>query len=242
MKITFIGTACGVPSANRFCSCYMIESGESVYIIDAGAPAADAIIRAGHEIDDFKVLFTTHVHTDHTAGALGLISVMNWHYKRSSGDFFFTTEAQIKAIEGWFSAAADPINTDGRLRIRVAKAGEVYADENLKVEYIPNGHMENSYSILVSEGEKRSLFGGDFSKGLSSCDVPSVIEEGIDLFVCEMAHFEPEDIAPYLEKCGAKTVAFTHVFPLERYAEIEKMKGNYPCKIISPSDGDCLEI
>ena len=242
MKITFIGTSHGVPAANRFCSCYMIESGDSVYMIDAGAPAADAIIRAGREIDDFRALFTTHVHTDHTAGVLGLISVMNWYYKRSSGDFFFTSEAQIKAIEGWFAAAADPLKNDGRLRLRVATAGEVYSDDNIRVEYIPNGHMANSYSILVSEGDKRVLFGGDFSNGLRSRDVPRVTEESIDLFLCEMGHFTAADLSPYLEKCGAKTVAFAHVFPLEKYGDIEKIKGLYPFKILTPNDGDCVEI
>ena len=242
MKITFVGTSHGVPSANRFCSCYMIESGNGVYMVDAGAPAADCIIRAGRDVNDFKAIFTTHVHTDHTAGVLGLISVMNWHYKRSSGEFFFTSEAQVKAIEAWFAAAADPLKSDGRLRLRVAKTGEVYSDENIRVEYIPNQHMANSYSILVSEGEKRVLFGGDFSNGLRSRDVPEVIGESIDLFICELAHFTAADIAPYLEKCGAEAVAFTHVFPLEKYGDIDKIKGLYPCKIITPNDGDFVEI
>ena len=242
MKITFVGTSHGVPAANRFCSSYMIESGGSVYMVDAGAPAADSIIRAGREINDFKALFTTHVHTDHTAGVLGLISVMNWYYKRSSGDFFFTSEAQIKAIEAWFAAAADPLKADGRLRLLVAKSGEVYADENIRVEYIPNQHMANSYSILVSEGEKRVLFGGDFSNGLRALDVPEVIGESIDLFICELAHFSVTDLAPYLEKCGAEAVAFTHVCPLEKYDDIDKIKGKYRCNIITPNDGDSVEI
>ena len=38
MKITFLGTSHGVPAADRYCYCVMIESGKSVYFIDGGAP------------------------------------------------------------------------------------------------------------------------------------------------------------------------------------------------------------
>lgn len=33
MKITFIGTSHGVPAADRFCSCAMIEVGESYILL-----------------------------------------------------------------------------------------------------------------------------------------------------------------------------------------------------------------
>ena len=242
MKITFVGTSHGVPAAERFCSCYMIESGENIYFVDAGAPLADSILRNGREVNDFKALFTTHVHTDHTVGSMGLVSLMNWYYKQSSGDFFFTDEAQIKATEAWLAAAADPLVTDGRLKLRVATAGEIYEDENIKVEYIPNQHMKNSYSVLVTEGEKRVLFGGDLSHGLKKDDFPKLTEESLDLFVCEMAHFDANDVTPYLEKCGVKILAFTHVFPLEKYDRIAEMKGKYPFEILTPNDGDVVEL
>ena len=43
MKITFVGTSHGVPAAYRFCSCYMIESSGSIYMVDAGAPATGGV-------------------------------------------------------------------------------------------------------------------------------------------------------------------------------------------------------
>ena len=99
-----------------------------------------------------------------------------------------------------------------------------------------------TYSILISSGKSRVLFGGDFSQWLAREDVPQIIEEDIDLFVCEMAHFTKDQIDPYLQKCRAKTVAFTHVFPLDKYDDIETMKGQYGFDILTPSDGDVIEI
>ena len=45
MKITFLGTSHGVPAADRYCSSAMIEVNGSVYLIDAGAPVIDLLIR-----------------------------------------------------------------------------------------------------------------------------------------------------------------------------------------------------
>ena len=38
MKITFLGTSHGVPAADRYCSCTMLEVNGAHYFIDAGAP------------------------------------------------------------------------------------------------------------------------------------------------------------------------------------------------------------
>ena len=47
MKITFVGTSHGVPFADRYCTCTMIESGNSVYFIDAGRNIIDSVLRYG---------------------------------------------------------------------------------------------------------------------------------------------------------------------------------------------------
>lgn len=242
MKIIFAGTSHGVPSADRFCSCYVIEVNGKIYMVDAGAPAAEMILRHGGDINDFRALFTTHVHADHTSGMLHLISLMNWYYRDSTADFFITEQDHIDSTIRFIETSGSGAFSGHRLRLKVPKAGVVFWDENVKVEYIPTKHIPNSYSILISSGESRVLFGGDFSQWLAREDVPKIIEEEIDLFVCEMAHFTAEMIDPYLRKCRAKTVAFTHVYPLDKYNDIEGMKGKYGFEILTPNDGDVIEI
>lgn len=242
MKILFVGTSHGVPSAERFCSCYMIEAGNRIYMVDAGAPAAEMILRYGGDVNKFRALFTTHVHSDHTWGMMHLISLMNWYYKDSAADFFITEQDHIDSTVRWIETSGSGAFSSHRLRMKVPHEGVVYWDENIKVEYIPTKHIPNSYSILISSGKSRVLFGGDFSQWLARDDVPKIIEEELDLFVCEMAHFTAEQITPYLQKCRAKKVAFTHVFPLEKYGDIEGMKGKYSFEILTPNDGDSVEI
>ncbi len=239
MKITFVGTSHGVPAADRFCTSMMIEIGESYYFIDAGAPLADMVLRMGKHPNDFKALFTSHAHSDHTFGLIFLAELMGWYYKGASGDFFITTEEHIGAIRDVITTAGTRI-AENRIRFKLAEEGVVYEDENIKVEYIKTEHANPSYAILVTAGEKRVLFGGDMSSDLH--DMPDVIKSELDLFVAEMAHQAPSTVMPHLDTCKAKRVAFIHVWPLDKYNAIEDMKKRYPFEILTPADGDTVEV
>jgi len=243
MKLTFVGTSHGFPQKDRFSTCILLECGSASYLIDAGAPIADYLIRTDKSPLNLRAVFTTHSHSDHTYGILHLAALMNWCrcYRDCSTDFFFTKATQADATVQWLRSCSDKSLDEKRLRFRVAEAGTVYQDDNIKVEYIPTAHIDPSYAILVTAGKKRILFGGDFSYGLQKKDVPDVIREPIDAFVCELAHFTLEELTPYLCTCRAKHVFFIHA-KSDAYADIERIKGAYPFEILTPRDNDSYEI
>ena len=232
MKITFVGTSHGAPSAERFCSCTMIEIGKAIYIIDAGAPVADCLLCQGKDINDIKAVFLTHIHSDHSFGLFYLVRLMNWYYKKSSADFYIPEQQFIDMV---VNVASSPLLDTERLRLKLIDLYVAYKDKNIKVEYIPILHMgtnHNTYALLITAEGKRLLFSGDFSGRLNKNDVPSVIsEEALDLFVCEMAHFGIEELTPYLDTCKAKRVYFNHVFPLDKYGDIEAARSKYAFEI-----------
>ena len=246
MKITFIGTSHGVPAADRFCSCILIETGGSFYFIDAGAPIADVVHRRNLDFNNFKGVFTTHSHGDHTSGIFQVADLINWYYKSAEVDFFLTKREQAETVERLIEVSSDNTRVDrSRIRFKIAAEGEVYDDGRIKVEYIRNCHMieSPSYSILVTAEGKRVLFSGDFSNNLRGCDVPKgVLSCGVDAFVCELAHFSLAELAPYIEGANMKRLFFTHVYPLSKYGDIEGWKGKYPFEIVTPRDGDEYEI
>ena len=243
MKIKFIGTSDGKPTAERYCSCMMIEIGESLYLVDVGAPAAEEIMRCGKSLSSLRAVFTTHTHSDHTCGLARLCGLLNW-LPNCSADIFVTEQNLIDAASLMMEVAGDGAPSPSRVRFKIPTAGIVYEDENIKVEYIPTKHSSKclSYAILVTEGEKRVLFGGDFSTDLKRGDIPDTIEEELDAFICEMAHFNLEQARPYLERCNAKKVFFTHVFPLSKYDDIKSAKGDFRFETFTPNDGDWFEI
>ena len=246
MRITFVGTSHGVPSSERYCTCILIESGDSFYFIDAGAPIADVIQRRGLDMHNFKGIFTTHVHGDHTAGLFQVADLMNWYYRDSSAEFFITDPEQAEAIEKLIFISNNKTGIDRfRVQFKTAREGVVFEDENISVEYVPNKHIVSSpsYSVLVREGERRVLFSGDFSGNLAGCDVPvRILEDGVDAFVCELAHFSLDELAPYIQNANIDKLFFTHVYPVEKYDGIEKNKDRFPFEVLTPEDNDTYYI
>ena len=248
MKITFMGTSHGVPSAERHCSSTLIQTNGSAYIIDAGAPITDTLLRSGEIFDNVRGIFTTHCHGDHINGIFHFIDLSNWYWKNTNYDVYLTSQAVIDAIFAVLAAASLGAKFPAdRLRLHVATADTKFEDENIKLAYIPTKHI-NEYHLSAAmdielEG-KRILFTGDMSQKLAKDDFPKVaFEREYDLIVCELAHFGIPELTPYLDRVKTKRFAFTHASE-RKFGDIEELakSGKYPFEILHPSDGDVIEI
>ena len=155
MKITFIGTSHGVPEKGRFCTCIMLESGGSVYFVDAGAPMVDYMLRLNKNVNDLRAVFTTHVHSDHTVGLVHLADLMNWYYKKSSAEFFVTEQEHIDATKQWIYTSGDGQIDETRLKFKIPSEGVVYRDENITVEYIKNEGIRLILQPMSRQGQLR---------------------------------------------------------------------------------------
>lgn len=247
MKITFLGTSHGVPAADRYCSCTMLETQGSTYFIDAGAPLIDLLLRRGAALESIRALFTTHLHGDHVNGVIPFVDLLNWYYTKPRVQIYLTEEQGISLF--WqVIELTDGMKLDAeRLSFRLVTPGLIYEDENLRVTAIPTRHLAQanrpSYALLVEAEGKRVLFSGDLSGHLKEADFPAcAMSEPLDLMVLEMAHFTPEQAQPYLEKCTAKKLCVQHVFPLDKYERIRAMDGRFGYPILTPQDGDVLEL
>ena len=249
MKISFLGTSHGVPEKDRFCSCTMIEVGENLYFIDAGAPVVDLIIRSGRKVESSKAMFTTHCHSDHTNGIVGFADIINWYYKTASVDIFMTEEKHTEAIVNLIEASSHLALDKSRIRFKVIDEGFVYDDGNIKVTAFPTEHLKRkdcrdpAYGYIVEADGKRAVFSGDMSVGLKYNDFPKIaLEEDVDLLVCEIAHFKIADIAPYLEKCKTQKLLFNHVGYTESFESLKALDGKYPYPVGLALDGDTIEL
>lgn len=244
MKITFLGSSHGVPAADRYCSSLMVEVGEKTYVIDAGAPLMDCLLRHGKTPTDVQAIFITHTHGDHIDGLVEFVDLVDWYYKNDTVEIYTPEQSMIDGFEAfWKLALHRPAGVNARISFAVAPSDFVYDDGNLKVTYIPTKHVNGgarpSYAMLLEAEGKRVIVTGDLSQNLALGDFPKVASEiETDLIVCEMAHFGVSKVKPYLDICKTRHISFTHVAPAKRFDDIEAIKGVYPFEISIAKDDD----
>ena len=247
MKILFLGTGYAIPTEKRNCICTLIEAGNSLYLIDAGAPAAELLLKYGKKLTDIRAIFATHQHGDHVNGMIPLLDLGNWCYKKWEADIFLAEEKAIPVFEAMVETAMGRAFDRNRLKMHAVSAGEIYADECIRITAIPTRHMASSgrpsFGYLAESDGKRVLITGDLSHHLAEGDIPAIaMEEEIDLMVTEMAHFTREEIAPHLAQLKVKALGFHHVpNDPEKKAEFAALNGHYPYPVSVLRDGDIRE-
>ena len=246
MKVTFFGTADGIPRPGHFCTSTMIEVGENVYIVDAGAPVINLLLDHDKHPNQVKAFFNTHGHTDHLDGILQLLTLCGWAYKDAAFDLYVPEKCITDGFAAYMETVTGTPFPSDRLRPSVFEAGEIFDDGVLKVTAIPTLHCQPrpSYAFLLEAEGKRVLISGDLSQFLHKGDFPTLVENGnLDLFVCEMAHLAEEHILPYLEKCTAKRVMFNH-YQKRKEADIERLAapGRFPFSVSAAQDGEIVEL
>jgi len=72
-KITFLGTAAASMSPRTSTSAYLVESGDTRIMVDAGIGALKQLLKTGLTPDILDAVLLTHWHLDHCAGLPALI-------------------------------------------------------------------------------------------------------------------------------------------------------------------------
>ncbi len=246
MKITFLGTSHGAPTADRFCSCTMLEVNGAIYFIDAGAPMTEALLQRGITANNVKAVFTTHAHADHVGCLFPFLSLTNWYYRESSIAYHVTEQFFGDALKAMV-LATDGVTLSNRHEIRVVDKDYVYKDENINVSFFPTRHIDNqgrpAYSILVEAEGKKVFFSGDLKPHLLDSDFPVYVRENdVDVFICELAHFTVDEVKPYLEQTHTKALYFNHVYPLDKFEKATALNGTLPYPVYLPKDNDVIKL
>lgn len=247
MKLTFLGTSHGVPAADRYCSCTMLEIGGDIYLIDAGGPVIDMLLRHSVDLSRIRAIFTTHIHGDHINGLFAFVDLCNWYYQNTSIKIYLTEQAGIELLRQSIAVTEFGTLDEHRLQLLLMQQDMCYDDGTIRVMPIPTAHLSRfghpAYAYLVEAEGKRVLFTGDMSNNLEEQDFPSIaLREPLDLVISEMAHFGVEHLKPTLDAFCGKKLLFNHVFPLEKLDQIRTLQTAYPYSIDVLEDGDELTL
>ena len=227
MKLTFLGTSHGVPSAYRYCQSMLIEAGDSAYLIDAGAPVMDLLLRKKFELKKIRACFTTHLHGDHINGIYSLLDLADWYFKDMNITAYITEQVGIDCIKASIEMLrGGPLLSD-RVHFALVKEGVFYSDENIKVTAFKTNHLINqnrpAYGFLIEGDGKRIYISGDL-RPTDFDDYPEIVnEEETDLLVIECAHFKASMLIDKLKGCKSKQIVITHVYPDSKFTDLEEI-------------------
>lgn len=237
MKITFLGTAHGVPEPDRYCSSALIEENGKKYLIDAGAPVVDLLIRMGITPDKIDAIFITHWHGDHFNGLSDFVSICAWYFTAAATKIYVPLEKSVNTLGMWYES------TDhSHIEKTVYGDGAVFDDGNIKVTSYPTLHSEGSHAFKVEAGDKRVVFTGDL--GHPTKDMPiCCFEEHCDIVVCESAHFDISKCTDVFDKMLMDRLIINHINPrhsIEDYNNLEAKEHDY--KLDLSYDGMAVEF
>jgi len=242
MKLTFWGTSHGLPEKGRYCTCTMLEVGDNIYFIDAGAPLADIMVNHDIPYEKVQALFITHAHLDHSAGLPVFIGMQKWFQRDSDTGYYLPDEFLYHGLLPFFTDRPEESNT--KIQPHVYQEGVFYDDGVIRVEAIPTLHMSNinrlTYAFKITAEGKALLFTGDLSDMFQ--DFPKVAaEEEFDAIVCELTHFTIESAIPKLNAAKSRKMIFNHVRD-DKVALMNASKDQLHFDYTIVNDRDAIEI
>jgi len=151
-------------SHNFDASIYLIKSGSSAFLVDAGSGNGHKeVIRnieeTGTSIKNIRYIFLTHSHYDHTGGAqkLKLATGAEIIAHELDAQYLENGDSEVTAAS-WYGTQMDPFNVDikvkGQKKIFKLPPFEIYF-------YHTPGHSPGSSVLTVKSDSQLVLFGQD---------------------------------------------------------------------------------
>lgn len=218
MRITVLGSGSAFSDLARFNSAYLVEAGDSHFMIDCGSDALRAMQKAGIDMFSIQHIFVTHMHADHCGGIPAVLTAMHV-LGRTEPMNIYMPSTQLEFAKSWLdNFFIYNERWSFKFRLLPLDVGKVSLTRNVELEAIATDHLERykesalksginplSFSVIVREGNKSFFFSGDLG---SIQEVDSYV--GCSLAFVEAAHPPLEEISRISREAGDKAF-FTHI-------------------------------
>jgi ribonuclease BN (tRNA processing enzyme) len=251
MRVVFIGTGTGVPSAERQPAGLAITEDGHHLLLDSGSGTVASLVRAGLDYRSFETLLYTHAHVDHTLDLMALLHALNFTpgYQHHGALRVIGPSGFVGFVDRLLAAYPSLANRSFSLEVQELEGtAEDLGWGRLVAATVPHGDMNaNAYRIDTMDGV--AVFSGDCSPS------PQLRElaKGADLLVSEASfpvqvpegehHLTTAEAASIAAEAGVKTLVLTHFYPWSeaRDAEAECAR-HFSGRVIAARDGLVLEL
>jgi len=221
-SVICLGVGDGWPCTDRNHSAFVYRLGDTTVLIDAGEPVCRAYKLSGLGFDELDAVVLSHLHADHFGGLLMLLQGMWVEGRKKDLDVYLPGDA-VRPVDALLKQAAlskpllpynlrlKPLRAGKPVRIgkiRITPIAGTHLDELEKRRGIKPRHRLVAYLFLIEYGQIRIAHSSDLG---SPDDLLPLLDEPLDLLVCELAHFTPQQICAALEGRPIKRVLFVHL-------------------------------
>jgi ribonuclease BN (tRNA processing enzyme) len=227
MRITLLGTGPGVPPIieGRPHTSLAIESGSSLYIIDAGEGCARSACLKGLDLLSVRAVLISHGHLDHTGGLPNLLWTIEKLFKASDSSIqdnrvirlFVPRMTIYQAVEGMLDQGGTGFSAPYRLEVQPVREGEIWDDGKIRVKAYPNRHLGAppvgeewpSYSFRIEADGKSLVYSADLR---DFQELEPMLAEPCDLLLMETAHHDVVELCRFIKERDERIgqLVFTH--------------------------------
>lgn len=221
-SLTCLGVGDGWPCADRRHAAFLYRFGKTTLLVDCGEPV-DASLRAhGIKPDAIDHLLVSHLHSDHFAGFFMLMQGF-WLEGRRKALPIHMPGGAIKPLREMLRTmyVFDEL-LHFRPKLQPLKSAVPFKAGGVQITAFSTTHLDgfrlkfqkkydmdfSAFSFLFQHGGLRIGHSADLGKPE---DLEPLLEKPLDLLVCELSHFPPEEMFNYLRGRSIKRVVFVHL-------------------------------
>ena len=221
-SVTCFGTGDGSPCPDRNHAAFLYRFGGSSILLDCGEPIDRYYKASGLSYNAIDGIFISHLHSDHVGGFFMLMQGF-WLEKRKRNLPVYLPEYALKPIGEMLKAVLlYPELLRFRLRLLPLREKKSISIGGVRVTPFQTSHLDRlraqfsqrqrppiaAYCFLLEAGGRRVAHSSDLGKPE---DLEPLLAKPLDLLVCELSHFLPEQLFRYLKGRAIKQIAFVHL-------------------------------
>ena len=221
-RLVVLGSASGMPSADRSCSSYWLEVEGNGYLIDCGDGTATQLCKYGIDTSKLRAVFISHTHPDHVSGLPMLIQMLSLQLRIDPLPIYMPRDKISSFTEYYRNLYLDPTQINCKYHL-LPLTTDGYSDQHFKIQPFPTSHLSKnrmwyeqlgigciSQGFRITIGDRVIVYPSDLPS-LSDCE-PYCTDA--HLLLIEATHIQPRDTAKLAAKNSIPRVLLTHL-PVE---------------------------